>query len=169
MNEVPHSGVAAMAWSGFTVAVLVPAVVAATRRSPFWRLVALPAGVALPLFVVVHAVASLGGFVAPLGAVGRGVLEAVLLCAAFVFWLPVLGTSRRLGEAGRCVYLFLAAPLLDLPAVGMIAAGHGAGGLAMIVSMLPMGVLAMGVTWRWVVDEERAQEEGLPPRGRRTA
>ncbi|MEU0218810.1 hypothetical protein ABZ281_28585 [Streptomyces sp. NPDC006265] len=73
-----------------------------------------------------------------------------------LFWIPVLARTRhRLGDVGRCLYLFLAAPLLDLPAVGVIAAGHSAGGLTMIVAMLPIGVLAAALTWEWVNREER--------------
>jgi hypothetical protein len=42
-----------------------------------------------------------------------------------VFWMPVLGTRRRLRDAGRAVYLFLAGPLLDLVGVWLVATGDG--------------------------------------------
>ncbi|MGW5492240.1 hypothetical protein [Streptomyces olivaceoviridis] len=37
----------------------------------------------------------------------------------------------------------------------MVAAGHTAAGLAMIVGMLPVGIAAAAVTWSWVNREER--------------
>ncbi|WP_018386295.1 hypothetical protein [Wenjunlia vitaminophila] len=69
----------------------------------------------------------------------------------------MLGPARRLSDPGRCVYLFSAAPALDLPALGLVAAGHDAGGLTMIVSMLPVGGAALAVTWRWITAEERRE------------
>ena len=51
-------------------------------------------------------------------------VQVVLLAATVVFWLPVLGT-RRLRDAGRAVYLFLAGPLLDLVGVWLVATGDG--------------------------------------------
>ncbi|MCF6524532.1 hypothetical protein HOY81_15755 [Streptomyces sp. JJ36] len=85
-------------------------------------------------------------------------LEAVLLAGGVLFWLPVLAHSRhRLGGAGRCLYLFLAAPSLDLPAVVLIAHGHSWGGLAMIIAMLPLGAAALLATWRWITAEERVE------------
>ncbi|MFF4761749.1 haloacid dehalogenase type II [Streptomyces sp. NPDC001292] len=58
-------------------------------------------------------------------------------------------------DPGRCLYLFPAAPLLDLPAVGVVAAGRPADGLAMITGMLPVGITVAAVTWSWVNREER--------------
>ncbi|MES9522502.1 hypothetical protein [Streptomyces capoamus] len=82
--------------------------------------------------------------------------SCVLLGAAVLFWLPAAARTRhRLDDPGRCLYLFLAAPLLDLPAVAVVAAGRTAAGLAMIVGMLPLGVAAAAVTWSWVNREER--------------
>ncbi|MFI2435968.1 hypothetical protein [Streptomyces sp. NPDC018693] len=135
-----------MAATGLLVSLVVPGLIHATRRSPLWRVLALPWGMALPGFVLLHAAAVLAG---PGGA------EAAVVLAAVWFWLPVLGTRHRLTDAGRCVYLFLAVPLLDLPAVLVVATGDSAGGLAMIVAMLPIGALAAAVTWRWITAEER--------------
>lgn len=67
----------------------------------------------------------------------------------------ILGGRLRLRTSGRGGDRFLAAPLLDLPAVGMVAAGHTVAGLAMMVGMLPVGVAAAAVTWSWVNREER--------------
>jgi hypothetical protein len=94
-----------------------------------------------------------------------------LLVAAVLFWLPVAaGTRHRLDDLGRCLYLFLATPLLDLPAVAVVAAGRSAQGLAVIVGMLPLGVAAAAVTWSvtwsWVNREERqARGTALPMPG----
>ncbi|WP_329244850.1 hypothetical protein OG417_48555 [Actinoallomurus sp. NBC_01490] len=52
---------------------------------------------------------------------------ANLLLAAIGFWLPVLGERHRLSDPGRTVYLFLAAPALDLPGVWVITHRHAAG------------------------------------------
>jgi hypothetical protein len=61
------------------------------------------------------------------------------------------------------VYLFLAGPLLDLAGVWLVARGDRAGGLAMVVGMLPIGVAALVVTWRWVVGEEKAAASSSGP------
>jgi hypothetical protein len=149
---------AAMALSGFCVAVPVPALVHATRRAAVWRALTLPAPAALTLFAVLHAAVVLGAALRPPGPVARWALEAALQAGAALFWAPVLaeGPRHRLGEAGRCAYLYLGAPVLDLPAVFLVATGDTAGGLAMIVAMLPIGLLALALTWRWVTAEEGA-------------
>ncbi|MGJ5749221.1 hypothetical protein FB563_6799 [Streptomyces puniciscabiei] len=41
----------------------------------------------------------------------------------------------------------------------VVAAGHSAQGLAMIVGMLPIGIAAAAVTWSWVNREEREARE----------
>ncbi|MEW2288668.1 hypothetical protein [Streptomyces sp. NPDC047841] len=156
MEHPAHASVAAMAWSAVLVAAAVPAAVRCLRNSPLWERISVPAGVALPLLVLTHAWAVLGDPVglAPPG--GAGVTAPVLLATAVLFWLPAVARTRhRLDDPGRCLYLFLAAPLLDLPAVGMVAAGHTAAGLGMVVGMLPVGVAAAAVTWSWVNREER--------------
>ncbi|MEU0007300.1 hypothetical protein ABZ079_24225 [Streptomyces sp. NPDC006314] len=168
MDHSPHpsspASVAAMAWSGLLVAALVPAAVRLLRRSPLWERISLPAAVALPLLVLLHAWAVLGDAVGLRPPGGALVTEPALLVAAVLFWLPVVaGTRHRLSDPGRCLYLFLAAPLLDLPAVGTVAAGHPAAGLAMIVAMLPVGVTAAAITWFWVNREEREAAAGPDP------
>jgi hypothetical protein len=159
------SSVAAMAWSGLLVAAVVPATVRLLRRSPLWERISLPATVALPALVLLHAWAVLGDAVGLRPPGGAWVKEPALLLAAVLFWLPVVaGTRHRLSDPGRCLYLFLAAPLLDLPAVGVVAAGHMPEGLTMIVAMLPLGVIAAATTWSWVNREER--EAGPDPYAR---
>lgn len=61
----------------------------------------------------------------------------------------------------KCLYLYCAAPLLDLPAVCVVAAGRSAEGISMIVGMLPVGVAAAAVTWSWVNREERSAVHSL--------
>ncbi|WP_313896318.1 hypothetical protein [Streptomyces sp. YIM 98790] len=160
------------AWALFLSAG-VPGVLLATRRWAVWPRLAVPAGVSFPLFVLVHAVVVLGMAVPGhhgTAAAARWLPEAALPAACVLFWLPAVGAAagrHRLGGPGRCLYLFLAMPLLDLPAVGLIAAGHAAAGLAMIVGMLPVGLIAAGTTWRWIGDEERdaaARAPGEPLR-----
>lgn len=174
-----HSGhgthllsVAAIAWSGFALTVLVPGVVGVTCGCRLWERVSLPPGLALPLLVLLHAWVMLGRAAGLTPAVSPFLTETVLLAAAVPFWVPVVARTRhRLGEAGRCLYLYLAAPLLDLPALGVIAAGHSAEGIAMIVTMLPLSITAAVLTWTWVNREERlasaADRPVLPAVGRK--
>ncbi|MER6531493.1 hypothetical protein [Streptomyces sp. NPDC001508] len=160
MDHSPHMSplpsVMAMGLAGFLPATVVPGLVLLLRRAPLWERVSLPAGAALALLVLTHAWAVLAGPVAGLRPPGGAlVTEPVLVAAAVVFWVPVVGRTRhRLGDPGRCLCLFLAAPLLDLPALGVIAAGHSLEGLAMIVGMLPLAVAAAAVTWTWANQEE---------------
>lgn len=140
-----------MAASGLLVAVVVPALMVWTPAWAGWRVLSVRAVVALPLFVLVHGATVL---LEPSGTV-RLAVEMLLLYTATLYWLPVLGTRHRLSDAGRSVYLYLSMPLLDLPAVVMVAKGHTAGGLAMVVTMLPIGLAALGITWRWITREER--------------
>jgi hypothetical protein len=152
----------AMGLSGFVLAAVVPGVVRLTRRFALWRWASLPAGVALPLLVVVHAWAVLGDPAGPLPTAGARLTEPVLLVSGVLFWIPVLTRTRhRLSDPGRCLYLFLAMPLLDLPAVWVVAEGRPAEGIAMIVGMLPLGIAAAAVTWSWVNREERLAADDL--------
>jgi hypothetical protein len=82
----------------------------------------------------------------------------VLIAISLVFWLPVIGRSRRLSDAGQTVYLFLAMPAMDLAGVFVVLHGDATGGLAMIVAMLPVGGAAVLLTWRWMLAEAVAAE-----------
>ncbi|SFC79639.1 hypothetical protein [Streptomyces aidingensis] len=154
------TGTPAMAGWALALSAGVPGALLVTRNRAVWSRLAVPAAVSFPLFVLVHAAVVLS-MAAPghHGPLPRWPAEAALAAAAVLFWLPVVGGAagrHALGGPGRCLYLFLAMPLLDLPAVVLIAAGHAAAGLAMIVGMLPVGLIAAATTWRWIGDEERA-------------
>jgi cytochrome c oxidase assembly factor CtaG len=147
-----------MASMGLLVSVVAPALAVAAARVPALDRLAVPAVLALPGFTVLHAALTLtidapGAEVGPASLTGA---HLVLLVGAVLFWMPVLGVRRRLPDAGRMVYLFLAGPLLDLAGVWLVAQGDTAGGLAMIVGMLPIGIAAIAVAWRWMLREERA-------------
>jgi cytochrome c oxidase assembly factor CtaG len=72
------------------------------------------------------------------------------------FWLPVLGASdRRLGDPERALYLFLAAPAVDLVGVALMVRGDGAAGVAMLAGTLPIVAAAGITTWRWLAGEQR--------------
>lgn len=150
-----HIGhMAHMVLMGLLVSVIAPllllALVRIAPRAERWTV---PAVVVLPAFVVLHfaVTAWSGRHFSPLTAV----VQLVLLLSAVLFWAPVLGSRHRLPDAGRTVYLYTAMPLLDLAGVWRVIVGDSAGGLSMIVGMLPMGFAAVVVTWRWINREER--------------
>ena len=70
------------------------------------------------------------------------------------FWLPVLGVARLEGPE-RALYLFLAAPAVDLVGVALMVRGDGAAGVAMLAGTLPIVAVAAIVTWRWLAGEQR--------------
>jgi cytochrome c oxidase assembly factor CtaG len=146
-----------MTGMGLLTSVLAPLVTVAGRRSAVLRTLTWPAWIALPGFLALHAaITVLMGVHEPRPPM-HAALDALLLAGAVIFWLPVLGQpGRRLDDLGRCVYLFLAAPSLDLPAVVLVARGDSVGGLAMIVAMLPIGLAAVALIWRVMTAEEAA-------------
>jgi cytochrome c oxidase assembly factor CtaG len=153
------SDVVEMAVMGALTSVVAPILVLGTGRvlpSWDWDRLAVPASVALPLFLVLHAGGTILLNSVSLSAPVALVWHVALVLGAVLFWLPVLGSRHRLTDPGRTAYLFLAAPSLDLGAVWVIASGDAPGGLAMIVAMLPIGLVAVVSTWRWIVREERA-------------
>lgn len=157
------SDVVSMAVMGGLTSVVAPALVLGTGRflpSWNWDRLALPAALVLPVFLVLHAGGTILLARVPLGAPVELVLHVVLLLGAVLFWLPVIGSRHRLSDPARTAYLFLAAPSLDLGAVWVIAEGDSAGGLSMIVAMLPIGLAAVVSTWRWIVREERLAAAG---------
>jgi hypothetical protein len=150
-----------MGLMGLLVTAMVPALLLAERGRLGSDRLALPAAVALPGFALLHAAVTLGADGAKVPAPLAASATPALLVGATVFWLPVFGRRRRLPDAGRAAYLFIAGPVLDLPAVWLVARGQIGGGLAMIVGMLPLGVAAIWVTWRWISTEERRAGEAF--------
>lgn len=144
-----------MAMMGLLVSVLAPALlVLLSRVFPQLDRATVPAAVALPGFVTLHAAVTVyagRGMVPPLL---DTTLHLALLAGAMLFWAPILGIRRRLPDAGRMLYLYVALPLLDLAGVWLVAVGDSPGGLSMIVGMLPMGAAAVVITWNWISREE---------------
>lgn len=155
-----------MAALGSLTSLVAPALVLATRSRPGMRSVHVPAGIALPLFVVVHGAVMLTMPALAGTPIASLALHVALLVGAVIFWLPVLG-ARRLGDGMRCVYLFVGAPALDLAGVIMVARGDEVGGLSMIVGMLPLGLASLWLSWTWIRNDERAitASERLIPAG----
>ena len=84
--------------------------------------------------------------------------HAALLGTAVLFWLPAIGrnpVARPLRGWEASVYLFAAAPALDLVGALLLARGEDAAGVAMLAGMLPIVVAAVAVTWSWLVREDR--------------
>jgi cytochrome c oxidase assembly factor CtaG len=153
------AGIAHMAEMGLETSVVAPSLLLATRdRLPWlpWRALALPAAAALPLFLAAHSAITIGMAFHEPPALEHLLLHGVLLVAALLFWHPVFGRTRRLSDPGRVAYLFLAMPTMDLAGVYVVLRGDQAGGIAMIVAMLPVGLIALAVSWRWLMAEERA-------------
>jgi len=145
-----------MATMGLVVAAVAPALlVILIRTFPLLDRATVPAAVALPGFVVLHATVTVVADRRPMPTALDTAAQIVLLAGAMLFWAPVLGVRRRLPDAGRMLYLYVALPLLDLAGVWLVAVGDSPGGLSMIVGMLPMGVAAVTITWNWISREER--------------
>jgi cytochrome c oxidase assembly factor CtaG len=97
---------------------------------------------------------------------GEPVLHATehvaYLAAAVWFWVPVLGAGldarpgHGLGDPARLLYLFGAAPAIDLVGAALMVRGDEGAGVAMLAGSLPMVVVAGVLTWRWLVREEGA-------------
>jgi hypothetical protein len=150
-----------MAGMGLITSVLAPALVLATRAWPrcsgLTRPLSWPAPVALIGFVLLHGAITIGLDVHPVSTAASIAAHLLLLIGAVAFWLPVLGDARNRLDAGAgTIYLFLGAPALDLAGVAVVAWGDDAGGLAMIVAMLPIGLTALALAWRWISGEETA-------------
>lgn len=90
----------------------------------------------------------------PLWAVAA--VRLALFVAALWFWLPVVGSAPRLDPARRTLYLFLAGPVLDLPALLQVDTGAPGAGIAMIAGMLPIPLAAVASFSSWMRAEERA-------------
>ncbi|RCW46093.1 hypothetical protein DFQ14_102395 [Halopolyspora algeriensis] len=144
-----------MAMMGLLVSVAAPVLLLVlTRLAPRSDRWTVPAAVALPGFVVLHAAVTVAGHLGvppPWDSAAR----ITMLVGAMLFWAPVLGVRHRLPDTGRTLYLYTAMPLLDLAGVWLVIVGDSTGGLSMIVGMLPLGMSAVVVTWNWIHREER--------------
>ncbi len=141
---------------GLLVSVAPPAFIVLTRTRLRYPGLNWPAPAAMLCFVILHAATVMGMSKWEPPLLVHVLLHLVLFTGALVFWLPVLGYRRRLSDPMRCMYLFLACPVLDLPAVWVVGWVQASAGLAMIIAMLPLGAVAVGLTWRWITEEEKA-------------
>ena len=71
------------------------------------------------------------------------------------FWIPVLSREAGLSDPGRSLYLFGAAPAIDLVGVMLISRGEPAAGVAMLAGGMPIVIAAVWVTWSWIAREHR--------------
>ena len=154
-------GIAHMAEMGLLTSVAAPLIAAQPRRGRWRWMDALtpPATPTFLGFLLLHAVIVLAMAYGLVPGVWNQPAHGLLLAASVLFWLPVLGTRRRISDPARTVYLFLSMPPLDLPAVWVIARGDAPGGLAMIVAMMPVGLTAIVVTVRWMRREEALADQ----------
>jgi cytochrome c oxidase assembly factor CtaG len=126
------------------------------RRPPLVWL-AVPA-VTWCAFVAAHWTALIVAARADPGGLAHVGVHVMLLVAALLFWLPVLGRGpvpRPVRGPAASLYLFLAVPATDLTVVWLMARGDTGAAGAMLVAMLPLGAAALLVSWRWIVREER--------------
>ncbi len=144
--------VIAWAATGLLTSVIAPVLLLISRTSR-WDRIAIPGGLAFPVFLVLHGLIAYLLTLRPTVPVWLA-LHVVLLAGALLFWLPIFGHTRRLSDPLRVLYLFLSMPPLDLTGVLVIVLGDHAGGLAMIVAMLPAALITLVVTWRWVANED---------------
>jgi hypothetical protein len=56
--------------------------------------------------------------------------------------------------------LFLAMPAADLTAVWLMVRGETTAVGVMLAAMLPLGIAAVAVSWRWILREERLARAG---------
>jgi cytochrome c oxidase assembly factor CtaG len=93
--------------------------------------------------------------------------HVVFVAAGVWFWVPVLGWG--LGDPGRSLYLFGAAPAIDLVGAALITRGDEAEGVAMLAGGLPVVAAAVWVTWEWLAREQRQAAESEHPPATRLA
>jgi len=151
------NGVADAGAMGLVMAVIAPllALYFSGHVAKIGRVLARHPALVLIAFVFDHAalMAAMTGDWSP--AWLTGLLRISLVVIAVAFWLPVVDRVNGLGDAARVVYLFIAGPLLDLPALYLIASGRSAAGIAMIVTMLPIPLAAVAAVYSWMRREER--------------
>jgi cytochrome c oxidase assembly factor CtaG len=164
MRMTSAETLAEMIAMGVLTSLVAPVLIVLTRRRwhALWTRLTTPAPLAAVPFVVAHSAMVIWMGLGPepgpslVAQTFHAAVHVALFAGALLYWLPVLSPQPRLSPAARCVYLFLTAPALDLSAVIVVAGGHSAAGLSMIVSMLPIGLCAVWLTWRWISAEELA-------------
>ena len=90
-------------------------------------------------------------------------LHLMLLVTGLLFWLQVLGPGpvpRPLRGPAASLYLFLAMPAVNLTVVWLVAQGDTGAVGVMLLSMLPLGIAAIAVSWSWILREERLARAG---------
>lgn len=138
--------------------IVAPAIVVAWRALPLPPLRADHPIAAWTAFVVVQWVFHL----TPLLAISEDypLLHAaehlVFIAVGVWFWIPILAVGERaLDDPGRSLYLFFAAPAVDLVGVMLMSRGELGAGVAMIAGGLPIVAAAIAVTWSWMEREHR--------------
>jgi cytochrome c oxidase assembly factor CtaG len=113
--------------------------------------------IAWPLFVAAMWVLNIPSLVDWLDA--RPVVHlaghGLMLGAAILFWLPVLGHPRRLTSLAAGAYLLLATMASDLIGAWYMAMGRTGAGVAMVAGMLPLAAAAVVLTWAGLKREEQ--------------
>lgn len=158
------SGIADAATMGVAMSVIAPllALYFSGRIGAVVRVLKAHPALILAVFACDHAtlMAAMTGAWSP--AWLTGLLRVLLIVIAVAFWLPVVDRANGLSDAARVICLFVAGPLLDLPALYLIAAGQTEAGLAMIVTMLPIPLAAVAAMYSWMRREEREQRGDQP-------
>jgi cytochrome c oxidase assembly factor CtaG len=113
--------------------------------------------IAWPLFVLTVWVLNVPSFVEWLDArpVPHAAGHGLMLGAALLFWLPVLGHPRRLTGLAAGAYLLLANMASDLIGAWYMAIGNTGAGVAMVAGMLPLAAAAVVLTWAGLKREEQ--------------
>ncbi len=138
--------------------IVAPAIVLAWRSLPLPPLRARHPAAAWAAFVVTQWVFHLTPLLAlsddyPLLHAGE---HLAFVAIGVWFWIPILAVGKRaLDDPGRSLYLFFAAPAVDLVGVMLISRGELGAGVAMIAGGLPIVFAAVAVTWSWMEREQR--------------
>jgi cytochrome c oxidase assembly factor CtaG len=145
--------------TGSVSSVIAPAILLTARHLRRLRLFdrfALPVRVIGPVFVAIHAAVTIS-LLDHLAPWLWALVHLVLLVGAIEYWLPVLGSKRRVTGLSRWLYFVFTSPLLDWAALAIVLLGHPAGGIAMILAMLPVNLTALWLLWQWMQQEEGAE------------
>lgn len=154
-REPVRTGVGLWVVTGLVPSVIAPLLLLAVRGRLHVAPRRWPVGVVAAAFVLLHTGVTLS-LLRPMSPVTWAGLHVLLLLGAVAYWLPVLSRPPRLVGVGPFVYLALSSPFLDFAGVAVVVLGSPAGGVAMILAMLPINTAAVVCLWRSMVNEERA-------------